>query len=253
MTKKTKSLVPSIDKAVDIIILLSQKPNRTLKQIYEELGYPASTCFNIITTLEQRGIVEKNKLTSQFKLGTTLMRLGMQLYEDIDIRKVALPIMKTLVAKFGETSYLTIVDYSTYEGVVIDKIESLKTVTVIRSIGSRVPLYASATGKSLLSGLTNDEIEDYFSKVNFVKYTEKTITSKDQLMEELNDIREMGYAITENDMGDGASAVSAPIKDYQGKVVAAVSLSGPSNRMEEQIPLIIPEVKLAAEKISSLL
>ncbi|NEU31276.1 IclR family transcriptional regulator [bacterium LRH843] len=250
MKAGSKSIVPSVDKAIDIIILLSQKPSLTLKEVYEELQLPASTCFNIMNTLQKRGFVEKDRFTSRFKLGLTLMKLGMQIYNDIDINKIALPIMKELVSKFGETSYLSIIDYSSYMGVVIEKIESQKTVTVIRSIGSKVPLYASATGKSLLSGLDNDELEKYFSKVKFERYTNKTITNKEKLMDELTEIRINGFAKTENDMGDGVSAISAPIKDYQGKVVAAISVSGPSNRLEEQIPLIIPEVKKAAKKIS---
>ncbi len=251
MKQGSKAFVPSVDKAIDVIMLLSQKPNLTLKEVYEELQLPASTCFNIMNTLQKRGFVEKDKLTSRFKLGATLMKVGIQIYDEIDIRKIALPVMKELVSKFGETSYLSIIDYSSFEGVVIDKIESLKTVTVIRSIGSKVPLYASATGKSLLSGLDEDELEEYFSRVKLEKYTEKTNADKENLLAELIDIRANGYAKTENDMGDGASAISAPIKDYQGRVVAAISISGPSSRLDEQIPMLIPEVKAAAKKISN--
>ena len=255
MSSKTNSkyTVPSIDKAIDIIRLLSLKPNLTFKQIVEELNLPLSTSFNIINTLQNRGFVEKNKLTSQYTLGLTLMRIGMQIYQNIDIRKFAYPIMKELVSKFGETSYLTGLDNSTFEGVVLDKIESLKTVTVVRSIGSKVPLYASATGKSLLSGFTPEELEDYLCNVTFIKFTDKTIANREMLMKELEKIRNMGYTITEDEMGDGASAVSAPIKDNQGNVVAAISIAGPMTRMENQIPSMIPEVKIAAERISKLI
>lgn len=255
MSGKTNSkyTVPSIDKAIDILRLLSLKPNLTLKQIVEELNFPLSTCFNIINTLQNRGFVEKNKLTSQYTLGLTLMRIGMQIYQNIDIRKFAFPIMKELVSKFGETSYLTGLDKSTFEGVVLDKIESLKTVTVVRSIGSKVPLYASATGKSLLSGFTPEELEEYLCNVTFIKFTDKTIANREMLMKELEKIRIMGYTITEDEMGDGASAVSAPIKDNQGNVVAAISIAGPMTRMENQIASMIPEVKTSAERISKLI
>lgn len=249
--KTSKYIVPSIDKAVDIISLLSRTPNLTLKEIYTELNLPISTCFNIINTLEKRGLIEKNPQTAQYKLGLFLMRLGLQMYETIDIRKIAFPVMKGLVAKFGETSYLTSPDYSSLEGVVLEKVESLKTVTVVRSIGSKVPLYASATGKSLLSGFDQEKLDEYLEQTEFIQFSNNTITTKESLLAEIALIRERGYATTVDEMGDGVSSVSAPIKDFQGDVIAAVSVAGPTMRMDEQIPLIIPEVKQAAETISA--
>lgn len=250
MKKSSKYTVPSIDKAIDIIMLLSQRPNLTLKEIYSELQLPISTSFNIVTTLENRGFIEKNKQTLEYKLGLTLMKLGLEIYDSIDIRKVAYPIMEDLVSEFGETSYLTSIDEHTYEGVVLEKVESSQTVTVIRSIGSKVPLYASATGKSLLSGLTEEEFAMYVNQVEFIQFSNKTITTKETLAEELVQIRKNGFALTEDEMGDGVSSISAPITNFQGKVVAAVSVAGPTSRMKEKIEGIIPHVKAAAERIS---
>ncbi|WP_096188806.1 IclR family transcriptional regulator [Evansella halocellulosilytica] len=248
-----KYTVPSVDKAIDVLMLLSENPNLSLNQVVETLGFSMSTCYNILNTLQNRGLVEKDSLTARYSLGLTLMRLGMEIYEKIDIRIIAHPVMKDLVNKFGETSYLSSIDKSTYEGVVLDKIESLKTVTVVRSIGSRVPLYASATGKSLLSGLSPAELEEYLQTVSFYKYTENTITQAEELKNELEKIKQQGYAITEDEMGDGASSVSVPINDYQGNVIAAMSVAGPIDRMKNLIPQIIPEVKVSAERISELL
>ncbi len=242
--------MPSINKAFDIITLLSRRPNLTLKDIYTELNLPVSTCFNIVATLEQQGIVEKNQQTGQYKLGFTLMRLGLEIYDSIDIRKVALPYMRELVSEFGETSYLTTIDLSTYEGVVLEKVESHQTVTVIRSIGSKVPLYASATGKSLLSGLSEDELNSYASQVEFTPFSDKTIATMETLEYELEQIRKQGFAITEDEMGDGVSSISSPITNFNGDVIAAVSVAGPVHRMQNRTEVIIPHVKRIAEQIS---
>ncbi|WP_425340345.1 IclR family transcriptional regulator [Ammoniphilus resinae] len=176
-----------------------------------------------------------------------------KIYNSIDIRRVALPYMQELAGKYGETSYLTTIDYSKYEGIVLEKIESNKTLIVVRPVGSNFPLYASATGKSLLSGLTDEELDNYFEHVQLIPFTERTLASREKLKEEIELIRHRGYATTHEEMGDGASAISSPIRNYQDKVVAAISLAGPSQRMMDQIPYIVPEVKSIAEMISKVL
>jgi len=107
----------------------------------------------------------------------------------------------------------------------------------------------SRLGFRLLFNLKK-ELNEYIENAPFKKYSDKTIVTKKDLTKEIIEIKEKGYAITENEMGDGASAVSAPIKDYQGNVIAAVSIAGPSERMATLIPSIIPKVKKVAEELS---
>lgn len=245
-----RNIVPSVNKAIDIIILLSESPLLTFKSICSELDLPASTCYNLLNTLEGRGIISKNKQTAEYSLGITLMRLGLHAYNSLDIRKLALPFMQELAYKYDETCYLSIVNHSTVEGIVLERIESTKTLLVLHQVGSKFPLYASATGKSLLSGLSEEELDRYFSVVELIPFSKETVTEENKLRKEIEEIRKLGYATTCNDMGDQAAGISAPIKDYQGRVIAAVSLAGPIQRMEEQYEFMIRDIKETADKIS---
>jgi DNA-binding IclR family transcriptional regulator len=249
--KKTENYqVPSINKAIDIILLLSRRPNLSMKEICSEFQLPFSTCFNILTTLENRDFVRKEPQTNLYNLGYALMRLGLQIYEGIDLRKLVIPYMQDLVSKYGETSYLAAIDYSTYEGVVLEKIQSPKTIIVTRQVGSKFPLYATNTGKSLLAGLTPKQLDEYFKVVKLVPFTNKTVIDESKLREEIQLIQQRGYATTYDEMEEGASGVSAPIKDFQGKVVAAISLAGPTQRMVNHIPQMIDEIKQIGDTIS---
>ncbi|WP_165820925.1 IclR family transcriptional regulator [Pueribacillus theae] len=248
--QKPKSIVPSVNKAIDIILLLSQSPDLSMKEIAETLELPSSTCFNILTTLEYRGFIKKNDKSLGYSLGLSIMRLGLQVYENIDIRKIALPIMKELTSIHNETCYLATLAPSKLEGFIIERVESSKTLVVLLPVGDKVPLYATATGKSLLSGFSEEDLTFYLNNVELSAFSTKTIITEEQLREELEQIRRKGYATTHNELGDGASAISCPIKDYEGNIIAAISLSGPTQRMVTQFPAMIQDVQEAANKIS---
>ncbi len=245
--------VPSVHKAIDILELLRDCKNATFRDICESLHFAPSTCYNVLNTLQERGFIRKDPNTAEYSLSTSLIQLGLQAYNNIDLREIAVPIMKELHAMFDETVYLTILSSPAYEGIVIEKIDSLHAIALIRQIGDKVPLYASATGKSILSGFTDTQLNQYLDSINLVAFSHTTISDKETLIAEINRIRECGYAITRNDLNDGASAVSSPIKDYSNAVVAAVSLAGPVDRMEAKIPEMIPYVKQTAMRISKLI
>src|SRR5699024_1802563 len=232
MTQKPikKYTITSLDKAINVILLLSEESKLTINDIAKKLELTLSTCYNIMNTLENRGLVDKNPNTNQYSLGLTFMRIGMDMYNDIDIRNMAIPIMRSLVNKFEETSYLTGLDHSTLEGIILENVNSSNSVSVVRSIGSRVPLYASATGNSLLAGFEKEKLDLYLSNVKLEKLSDSTITDPNVFKNKIAEIKANGYAITKNDLGDGVTSVSAPIYDFRDQVIAAISIAGPIDR-----------------------
>ena len=248
---KSRYLVPTVSKSITILNLLVQRPNLSQKQIRSELDLPNGTCFNILTTLESYGMIERDPTTSLYRLGPHLIHLGFIAYKNFDVRSLSLPILKRLNALFDETVYLTILDKSSNEGIVIEKLDSSQTTVVVRQLGEKVPLYASCTGKSLLSGFDEYELERYLRATDFVKLSSKTITEQDKLRNEVETIKRKGYAITQDEWGDGATAVSSPVRDYTHRVIAAISLSGPTPRMEKTISEMIQHIQTAANEIST--
>ncbi|MCL6445138.1 MAG: IclR family transcriptional regulator [Alicyclobacillus sp.] len=242
--------VPSVHKAIDILELLRDRRRMTFKEIADTLRLPSSTCYNILNTLEARGLLAKDSTSGQYSLGVQLMQLGLRVYNDLDLRTLALPVMAELHTRFDETVYLSVLAKNGLEGIVIEKLDSPRTMLVLRQVGDRVPLYASATGKSLLSGLNEEELERYFNAVDLIPFSKTTIVDKEALLREVEMIRRNGYAITHDELNDGASAVSAPIRNHANTVVAAISLAGPVGRMQPNIPLMIPHIKDAAKRIS---
>ncbi|THE11857.1 IclR family transcriptional regulator [Bacillus timonensis] len=247
----SKNQVPSVHKAINILELLKEHDFLTLKDISNSLKLPTSTCYNILTTLENRGFIQRNTETGQYILGLTLMHLGLSIYNKIDLKKVGTIHLSELSEDFGETAYLTVLDRSHFKGIVVERLQSKRTGLVYsRNIGDTFPIYASGTGKSLLSGLNDEEINYFFEKTEMISYTSKTITNEEKLRDEIQDIRRKGYAISNSAFEENVISVSSPIKDSFGKVIAAVSLVGPVNRISPIIEAVIESVKRTAFEIS---
>lgn len=246
---KTKNQVPSIHKAIDILALLYEQQNLSVKDITSSLGLPASTCYNILTTLESRGLIAKDPQTSDYTLGVTLLKWGLKLYRNMDIRKIALPYLEALTRRFGESAVLLGLNLNSYESMVLEKVNSTHVVRAHLAIGNRYPLYVTAGGKCFLAFLPPHDLDRFFREVSLESYSMNTITQEMKLREELEKIRQQNYAVTRNEFGNDAASLASPIIDRQGNVVGVISLTGPLERMNGQIPNMIDYLKEAAEEI----
>jgi IclR family KDG regulon transcriptional repressor len=122
---------------------------------------------------------------------------------------------------------------------------------VTQRIGKRAPLYCTGIGKLLLTNYSEQELEDYYRDTKIVGYTEKTITTLQELKAELDKIREQGFAIDDGECDIGASCVAAPVRDYRGVVVAGLSITAPSLRLTpERINSVIPVIRGFADELS---
>ena len=136
----------------------------------------------------------------------------------------------------------------------LDVVESTQTVRVLSRVGCRVPSHCSAIGKTQLAYETPETIEEIIGRKELKKFTPNTISDKDRLMEHLTVVKEIGYAIDDEEWDEGVRCVGAPIFDYTRKVVGAISISAPSVRMtmdtvkKEYVPLI----KKAVEELTQI-
>jgi DNA-binding IclR family transcriptional regulator len=241
--------VRAVERAVRILASLDDEhPERTLPEIARATDLPKSTAYRILVTLGNCGFVEQTRDGERYRLGMRVASLGLTALRRLSIRRDALPLMERLVERFEETCVLGIFD----QGSVLDieVVHSDHVLTVTSEVGHRLPIHCTASGKALLAFLPPAVVESVLARP-LEACTECTITSPAQLLEELELVRERGYAVDEEEYEVGVRAVAAPIVDIDGNVIAEISMPGPSSRLTvERVPGIARALIEAANAIS---
>lgn len=253
MEKKEKNkgkMIQSVDRALSILECFSKMDNELgVTEIANALDLHKSTAFGLLITLESKGYIQQNLGNSKYKLGFKLMELGKMVEDDIDIRAQARPILKEMVNLYQETAHLAVLVNN--EVVYIDKVEGESTIRMCSQVGKRVKPYCTGVGKSILAFLPEENANKIMEGIEYIRFTEKTITNFDSLKIELDKVRINGYSTDNEEIEIGLRCVAAPLKNYSGEVVGAISISGSSARMcDEKYEDIVRAVKKAALDIS---
>ncbi|MGH2811779.1 MAG: IclR family transcriptional regulator [Actinomycetota bacterium] len=185
----------------------------------------------ILANLEARGYVRQDPETRRYRVGLRMWELGASSVQELGLREVALPHLRTLTDITDENSHLSVYDEGTV--VYLEKISSRRAVTPYTRVGGRAPAYCVSTGKALLAFQPPEEIDRVCSSV-LTAYTAQTITDPDELRSELAEIRRQGYAINRGEWRGEVVGIAAPLLDYTGSVVASISLSAPAYRFTVQ-------------------
>jgi IclR family KDG regulon transcriptional repressor len=252
-TSKKVSLyrVQVLDRALSILEVLGQEePELTLAELSERLRLPKSTVHRLLGVLEQHRFVEKAARGGKYRLGLRLFELGSKVIANLDLRERARPYLERLVLETGETTHLCVLDDG--EVLYLEKVEASRTVRVPSIVGQRYPVHCGAAGKSLLAFLPDDELDKLIRARGLKAYTSNTITTLAQLRSELQLIRDRGYAIDNEEFEQGLRCIGAPVRDYSNKVIAAISIAGPTFRItEEKIPALARSVVAVAKELSA--
>lgn len=221
-------MIKSIEKMFAILSLFTmERTSLSISEIQEELGYPKSTAFRILNTLEKGNFIEKNPDNHRYSLGFQFFRLGSIFQSQLDLRSVALPIMKRLVEETSETIELNIIDE--LSRVCIEKIDSPLDVRNFVRVGERKPLHLGASGKILLAYLSSQEREKVIPQLENKHDVQLT-----HLRAELKKIQEQGYSFTKGERVPGSFAIAAPIINVSGELVASITLAGPIQRLSAE-------------------
>ena len=219
----------------------------TLTEVSEKLNLYPSTVHRILDTLSYLNYVDQLPGFKSYQLGLKALELGMAKLSHIDLIKEAEPFLAELSRKFNENAYLGVL----FEGMVFyqARMEAFRTVKLETHLGTRTYFNCSALGKVLIAFLPKDEREKIYKKVGFHKSTENTIINKKQFEKEINKVREQGFAIDNEEYEKDIQCIAAPIRDRLGKVIAAVSISGPSYRfhVEKQTKIRLDIIKCGQE------
>jgi IclR family transcriptional regulator, KDG regulon repressor len=216
--------VQSIDRTFDIIELLSRESRSIpMTEIGRRLDLHKSTVHRLLTTLRNRGYVEKEEDTGNYKLGLGFIELASLYLNSLELKTEAIPFLNQLTKQTGQTTFLATMDGA--EIVYMDKVETYTSLRRYTIIGKRLPMHATSLGKAMLSGLENNEIEALYPERKLNLVTKKTIPTFDVLMKEIKQIRGRGWSIDDEENEKGTRCIGAPIFDYRDRVIAAISLA----------------------------
>jgi IclR family transcriptional regulator, KDG regulon repressor len=255
--KKPVNLVQTIERVSEILDTVSRNTQGvTIRDLSSQLTLPKGTVHRLLSSLAYFGYIRQDTKTKNYFLGLKLLELGNLIVDQLDLRKIAEPLLVGLIERVRETAHMVILDRN--EVVYIDKIETEQHTGGLKMtsrVGSRNLAHSCAVGKVLLSYLSEDELNEAIAEKGLPKKTDNTITDPLKFKEHLLTVKNQGYAIDEEENEKGIRCVAAPIFDGKGKAVAAISVSGPAFRVTRKLvqDTIRKEVMKTASEISQLL
>jgi IclR family acetate operon transcriptional repressor len=240
-------VVTSVARAVDVLEALAEAPEGlTLAALSRSLGVPKSTLHAILGTLARRGMAELLPDGARYRLGPKLTELGFASGGQRRFIETAHPFLVQLVSETGESAFLGVPAADPLETVYVTKVESPHVIRYSAELGERRPSHATAAGKALLSTLPDGRLEELLWGRPLPRFTPRTVTDPQALLRELRRVRSRGYAVTVDERVPGASGVAAVVRSAPGRV-AALSLIGPTDRMQARlahhIPLLLRTVR----------
>jgi len=220
----------SLIRALTLLERLSAAPGGVnLTDLSQQLGMPAATVHRLLSTFEELDFVEQDAELGLWFVGLKAFTVGNAFLNRRDFVASARPHMHRLVEQCGETVNLGVIDQG--EVVFISQVESREVMRMIVRLGSRSPIHASGVGKALLASMSEQQVTRILQLRGLARYTDYTIDSPAALREELEQVRQQGYALDDEEHAVGLRCVAAPIFDENGQALAAISLSGPKARI----------------------
>jgi len=258
LAERSSSGVQSVERAIAILKSFSvDKPERGVGELSRELGLHKSTVSRLMTTLERGGLLTRSPETQRYRLGIDLIGLAAQVAGYMDVREVARPHLRRVADECQESVNLVVLDTpagSRERSAQVVNLEQFvppsRQVKNIGRVGRRMAPHCTAAGKVLLAHLAPEDRKQVLP-ARLESFTAHTITTRDDLLEELARVREQGYATVQEELEEGLNAVAAPIRDHTGSVVAAASIAGPAYRLTpEQLPKLAAYLSEITVKIS---
>ncbi|HQU68094.1 MAG TPA: IclR family transcriptional regulator [Albidovulum sp.] len=241
--------VQALDRGLSVLVALGSGNGMTLSDISVELGQSPATMYRILSTLAAKDFVELDAQKQEWQIGSMTFRLGSSFLRRSGVIERSRPVMRELMEATGETSNLGI--ETDGEVMFISQVETQESIRAFFPPGTVSPMHASGIGKALLSRHDEARIARFLNGRELVRFTERTISRAEHLLEELSIIRRQGFAFDNEEKAEGMRCVAAPILDMHGEAVAGISISGPAHRLPDAaISRIGAIVREAALKVS---
>lgn len=225
-------IIQSVERALTILDLFNdQAKELKITDISKQMGLSKSTLHSLLKTLQLHGYIDQNPENGKYRLGMKLVERGHFVVGSMDIRQKAKGWLTELSQHTGQTTHLGILDGR--EGVYIEKIEGRLAAIAYSRIGRRLPVHATAIGKVLIAWLSDAERDPLLDGYHYTAFTPTTITSREALLDVLAQTRARGYALDSEENEQGVRCVAVPVWNHESRVIAALSLSTLTSRVDD--------------------
>jgi DNA-binding IclR family transcriptional regulator len=240
----------AVERALILLRYIIDNPDGlSIREASRNLGYSPATVQKLVKALEIQGYVVQDDLTERYHLGSEAVQLGLAALARLEVRRIARPHLEALSHESGETVFLGIAhgDHAIY----IDKVVSDEMIRMDAPLGVTRPYNCTAVGKVLLSHIPPDELKRLAKADVFEQRTQHSKTKPQALLPELKQIRKQGWAQDREEFSPGAMCVAAPVRNFEGKVIAALTVSGPAERIDRKFDQMVEQVVAKAASISA--
>ncbi|HWV84768.1 MAG TPA: IclR family transcriptional regulator C-terminal domain-containing protein [Capillimicrobium sp.] len=220
--ERPREFIQSLERGLAIIRAFGpHAPEQTVTELAATTELTRATARRFLITLMELGYVESDGRV--FRLTPKVLELGYSFLSGLGFPDVALPHLERLVAEVDESSEASVLDGP--DIVYVARVPSTAVMSVVVNVGARMPAHATAMGKVLLAGLSDEELDTYLATAQLRSFLPRTVTDPAVLREQLEQVRADGYAIVDQELEEGLVAVAAPVRGRDGRVVGAINLS----------------------------
>ncbi|WHY02700.1 IclR family transcriptional regulator [Neobacillus sp. DY30] len=224
------------------------EPEKKVSDISSELGLNKSTVSRTMATLASEGFVYKDPESKKYRLGFSLLSLSSIVNSNTDVYRESYPVLSRLVENLGETAHISVIDK--LEVIYLQKVECNHPVRFLTHVGRRNPPHCTSSGKVLLA-YADEELVSAVLDQGLEKFTKNTITDPELLRANLQEIKQNGYSTSFEELNEGVNSIAAPIYDYKGNVIAALSVVGPKQRIQShKVQGFAKKIIVAAKEVS---
>lgn len=230
---ENKNPIQVAGRLFETLELLSENGVMGLTEISGALGLNKSTAHRVLNSLIFMGYVKQEEESGKYRPTFKIVDLAGKIMSKVDIVTLARPHLRKLMELAGETVHF--VERDGTEAVYIDKVETaVDGIQMVSRIGRKIPLYCSGVGKAIAAGLPEDELRDLWNQSRIIPMTSHTITDYDKFLTELQEIRDRGYALDNEENEAGVRCIAASLNDHTGRPKYAFSISAPVSRMNDE-------------------
>jgi len=250
---KSDYSIQTVSNALRLLEVFYEEPELGVSELSRRLGLHKNNVFRLLATLELGGYVEQSKANDEYRLGVRCLELGRAYARGHGLVERARPVLADLVSQLGETVHLGAL--RDYQVVHLDGIQPKRLLVTATRVGQRLPAHCSALGKVLI-GCADPETRDAYHRrvqgTGLPALTPDSITDPAKLNDQLRTIGGQGYAFDLGECEEGLHCAAAPVYGERGELLAAVSVSGPSLRLSEDVLFgsVLPPLAAAARRLS---
>ncbi len=241
----------ALDRALAVLVMVARRDGSSLSDLARAMDVPTATTHRILTTLQKHGFVSLDEARQEWRIGIEAYRTGAAFLSGNSVLEIGQSYMRKLMRNTGETANLAVPDGA--HVVFVGQVEASNPIRAFFPPGTRTSMHASGTGKAILAAMSDRALDRILSEMDLEGFTPHTRASREDLLRDLDAIRDRGWSHDHEERHFGMSCIGAAIFDAQGVPYAGISVSGPSNRFSlDRLEDLGQQVAQAARDITQL-